>query len=100
MNHLDAVVTPTLPATAARKGQVDFQFGNVAEEISMSYVRTTAPFNVSGMPALSIPCGFDELGLPIGLQIATAPYREHTALRIANAYAIGTGWKLNPPPSI
>ena len=99
-NRLDAVITPTLPATAARKGQVDFQFGGVAEEISMSYVRTTAPFNVSGMPALSIPCGFDELDLPIGLQIATAPYCEHTALRIANAYAIGTGWKLNPPPSI
>ena len=100
INQLDAVVTPTLPATAARKGQVDFQFGNVAEEISVSYVRTTAPFNVSGMPALSIPCGFDELGLPIGLQIATAPYGEHTALRIANAYALGTGWQLDPPSSI
>ena len=100
INHLDAVITPTLPATAAQKGQVDFLFGNITEEISMSYVRTTAPFNVSGMPAMSIPCGFDGLGLPIGLQIATAPYCEHTAMRIANAYALSTGWQLNPPSGI
>lgn len=97
LHRLDALITPTLPATAARKGQSSFIFGNITEAIAVSYVRTTAPFNVSGIPALSVPCGFDSLGLPIGVQIATRPYHEHTALRIGNAYALAIGWRLAPP---
>ncbi|NQV97790.1 MAG: amidase [Acidimicrobiaceae bacterium] len=95
--NLDAVITPTLPATAAAKGQNDFLFGNSVEDISVSYVRTTAPFNVSGQPAISVPCGIDSNGLPIGLQIATRPYDEIIALRIANSFTLSTKWCLNSP---
>lgn len=97
LHRLDALITPTLPATAARKGQSNFDFGNITEAIAVSYVRTTAPFNVSGIPALNIPCGFDGAGLPIGVQIATRPYHEHTALRIGNAYELATDWRLAHP---
>jgi aspartyl-tRNA(Asn)/glutamyl-tRNA(Gln) amidotransferase subunit A len=93
-NNLNAVVTPSLPATAAKKNQDEFTFGDLSEHISVSYVRTTAPFNVSGQPAISVPCGFDSMGLPIGLQIATRPFDESSALRIANTYATSTDWQL------
>ena len=98
-NYLDAVITPSLPATAAKKGQKKFSFGDMTEDISVSYVRTTAPFNISGQPAISIPCGRDSTGLPIGLQIATRPYQESRALRIAHTFANGIGWSLLPPKS-
>jgi aspartyl-tRNA(Asn)/glutamyl-tRNA(Gln) amidotransferase subunit A len=88
------VITPSLPATAAKKNQDEFTFGDLSEHISVSYVRTTAPFNVSGQPAISVPCGFDSVGLPIGLQIATRPFDESSALRIANTYATSTDWQL------
>lgn len=93
-NNLNAVITPSLPATAAKKDQDEFTFDTFNEHISVSYVRTTAPFNVSGQPAITVPCGFDSMGLPIGLQIATKPYDESGALRIANAYATSTDWQL------
>jgi aspartyl-tRNA(Asn)/glutamyl-tRNA(Gln) amidotransferase subunit A len=96
-NNLNAVITPSLPATAAKKDQDEFTFDTLSEHISVSYVRTTAPFNVSGQPAISVPCGFDSMGLPIGLQIATRPFDETGALRIAHAYATSTDWQLVTP---
>ena len=85
-NRLDALVTPTLPATAAPKDADNFRFGDSAEPVTLAYVRTTGPFNLSGLPALSVPAGFDRDGLPIGLQIAAAPFDEETALRIGASF--------------
>jgi aspartyl-tRNA(Asn)/glutamyl-tRNA(Gln) amidotransferase subunit A len=48
--------------------------------------RLTYPFNLTGLPALSLPCGFDSRGLPVGLQIAGKPFDEATVLRVAQAY--------------
>ncbi len=96
-SNLNAVITPSLPATAAKKDQDEFSFETSSEHISVSYVRTTAPFNLSGQPAISVPCGFDTTGLPIGLQVATRPYDESGALRIAHAYATSTEWQVIAP---
>ena len=85
-NRLDALLTPTLPATAAPKDADDFRFGDTAEPVTLAYVRTTGPFNLSGLPALSVPAGFDRDGLPIGLQIATPPFDEETALRVGACF--------------
>jgi aspartyl-tRNA(Asn)/glutamyl-tRNA(Gln) amidotransferase subunit A len=49
-------------------------------------LRNTRPFNVWGLPAISVPCGFTKSGLPIGLQIAGAHWREDLVLRLAYAY--------------
>jgi aspartyl-tRNA(Asn)/glutamyl-tRNA(Gln) amidotransferase subunit A len=49
-------------------------------------VRTTAPFNLSGQPAISVPCGVDRDGLPVGLQIATRSGTDALALSIAHAF--------------
>ena len=85
-HRLDALVTPTLPATASPKSESEHVYGDRAESITTSYVRTTAPFNLSGQPAISVPCGFDGGGLPIGLQIATRAGDDRRALRIAAAF--------------
>lgn len=90
--RLAALVSPTLPATAALQDQEDFVYGEETEPVTISYVRTTAPFNLTGLPALSIPCGFDGGGLPIGLQIAGRPFDEATVLAIGHTYETATAW--------
>ncbi len=87
-NHegLDAVLAPTLPATAARIGQAAFDWDGVEEPVINAYVRTSAPGNLTGLPGLSLPCGFSNDGLPIGLQILGRPFAESTLLRIGAAY--------------
>ncbi len=70
------------------------------EVLARSVLTTnTIPFNVTGMPALSLPCGFTEAGLPIGLQIAGRRWNEVTVLRIAHAYEQATDWHTRRPPS-
>jgi Asp-tRNA(Asn)/Glu-tRNA(Gln) amidotransferase A subunit family amidase len=98
-NSLDALITPTLPATAAGKEQEEFEYDDLVEGVTLSYVRTTAPFNLSGLPALSVPCGYDGDGMPIGLQIAGRPFDEATVLRVGAAYEGATSWHLDSPPT-
>ncbi|MFC5994318.1 amidase [Pseudonocardia hispaniensis] len=95
---LDAVLAPTLPATAAKVGQTSFTWPDGQEEaVINSYVRTSAPGNLTGLPALSLPCGFDDTGLPIGLQIIGTPFAEPTVLRIGAAYETATDWSDRRP---
>lgn len=82
---LDAVLAPTLPNVAAKVGQKEFTHGE-AEAIIDSYVRLSAPGNLTGLPALSVPCGFDGQGLPIGLQVLGRPFDEATVLRVGAAW--------------
>ncbi len=96
--RLDVLASPTLPAAAARLEQQEFEFGGQAESVTLAYVRTTAPFNLSGQPALSVPCGFDRRGLPIGLQLAGRPFDESTVLRAGAAYEAASDWQGRPPP--
>lgn len=86
-HRLDALVAPTLPATAAPKDSPDQDVGDgLVEHIGWSNVRTTAPFNVTGQPAVSVPSGFDTQGLPIGIQFAARPGSDALALSVAAAY--------------
>ena len=59
--------------------------------------RNTLPFDVYGIPMISIPCGFTKAGLPIGLQIAGAPWAESTILALAQAYEQATEWHTRHP---
>lgn len=85
MHRIHVALSPTLPATAILKEQEEIDFGLVSEQATMSYVRTTAPFNLSGQPAITVPVGLDESQLPVGLQIAGKPYDEATVVRVARA---------------
>lgn len=98
---LDAVLAPTLPAVAARVGELAFTWPDGEEEpVINSYVRTSAPGNLTGLPALSVPCGFSAGGMPIGLQIIGRPFAEPTVLRVGAAYEAATDWSDRRPAGL
>ncbi len=79
------LITPTspIPAPAIADLKKDPEALRPAE---LELLRNTRPFNVWGLPTISIPCGVTKAGLPIGLQIAAPPWREDLALKLAYAY--------------
>jgi aspartyl-tRNA(Asn)/glutamyl-tRNA(Gln) amidotransferase subunit A len=85
---VEAIVTPQLPVTAPRIGQAAVSFGKVEEPVPAALTRFTRIYNLIGIPALSIPCGFSASGMPIGLQIAARPFDEETVLGIGCAYEV------------
>ena len=87
----DALILPTTPIAAP------VLEGEDAVERARLLTRLTAPFNITGLPALSVPCGFTTEGLPIGLQIASRAWNESGVLRIGYAYQEATEWhKMKP----
>ncbi len=95
---LDAVVCPTLPAAAAEVGQETFTFpGGTQTAVIDAWVHHSAPGNVTGLPALSVPCGFTSAGLPIGLQVIGRPFDEVGVLRVGQAYESATDWSTRRP---
>ncbi len=62
-------------------------------------LRNTRPFNVLGLPSISIPCGFSDSGLPLGLQITGGPGTEGMVLALAHAYEKQTAWHKRRPPT-
>jgi aspartyl-tRNA(Asn)/glutamyl-tRNA(Gln) amidotransferase subunit A len=88
--HIDLLVTPTTPGPAPSFATVldpDFPFAR----------SNMAPFNMTGLPALAVPCGFTETGLPLSLQIAGRPFDEATVLRAGHAYEQATDWHRRHP---
>ena len=81
---LDAVVLPTTPCAAPRIAGLD------AVATAPVLTRLTAPFNFTGLPAMSIPCGVTPEGLPVGLQIVGAPWAERRVLRVGRAYELAS----------
>jgi aspartyl-tRNA(Asn)/glutamyl-tRNA(Gln) amidotransferase subunit A len=94
----DAAIAPTLPATAAPADADTLPLPDGPEGVVPAYLRLCAPANAVGLPALSLPCGFDGAGLPIGLQLIGRPFGEATLLRIGSAYQRVTDWHLRRPP--
>jgi aspartyl-tRNA(Asn)/glutamyl-tRNA(Gln) amidotransferase subunit A len=86
---VDLLVTPTMPSPPVLIAQ-----GLAPTAVS---IRNTSPFDVLGLPAISVPCGFTTSGLPIGLQIVGAPFAETTVLALAHAYERETQWHLRHP---
>jgi aspartyl-tRNA(Asn)/glutamyl-tRNA(Gln) amidotransferase subunit A len=88
----DAILTPTAPTTAFKIGE------KIADPLQM-YLSDiyTISVNLAGLPALSLPCGFDGDGMPIGLQIIGKHFDEATVLRLAHAYEQATEWHKRKP---
>jgi aspartyl-tRNA(Asn)/glutamyl-tRNA(Gln) amidotransferase subunit A len=87
----DAIVMPTSPFPAT-------PIEGSPPHHALARVRNTMPFNVLGLPAISVPCGFTASGLPIGLQIVGRAFDEAGILRIAHAYEQATEWHRRRPP--
>ncbi len=97
LETVDVLLTPTTPITAPLIGQESVSYGTIEESVLGAMIRCTAPFNATHLPALSLPCGFNRSGLPIGLQIAGRPFDEATVLRVGHAYEQATAWHLLTP---
>jgi aspartyl-tRNA(Asn)/glutamyl-tRNA(Gln) amidotransferase subunit A len=91
-DKFDILISPTTPVTAPPIEGPD------AVSQAAVLTRFTAPFNLTGLPAISLPCGFDSLNLPVGLQIISAPWQESKILQAAFAYETATEWKKRRPP--
>ncbi|MBD0337611.1 MAG: Asp-tRNA(Asn)/Glu-tRNA(Gln) amidotransferase subunit GatA, partial [Cyanobacteria bacterium Co-bin13] len=90
--QVDVLVCPTSPTTAFKAGD------KVDDPISM-YLSDlmTIPVNLAGLPGMSLPCGFDEQGMPIGLQLISNVLREDLLFEVGYAYEQATGWHKRTP---
>jgi len=88
----DVIVTPTAPTTA-------FKLGEKTQDPLQMYLSDiyTISINLAGLPALSLPCGFDLEGMPVGLQIIGKPFDESTIFRVAYNYEQATEWHKQRP---
>jgi aspartyl-tRNA(Asn)/glutamyl-tRNA(Gln) amidotransferase subunit A len=91
--RVDVVAMPTSPVPAFRLGE------KVADPLQMYLVDVfTVSANLTGLPAISVPCGFTAARLPIGLQLTGRRFDEATLLRVADAYERDTAWSTQLPP--
>ena len=89
-DEIDVLLTPTVPIVAPAMAKLK-QNPEQLRPIELLLMRNTRPFNVWGIPAISVPCGFTGDGMPIGLQLATAPWKPDI-LHVAHAYERATEW--------
>jgi Asp-tRNA(Asn)/Glu-tRNA(Gln) amidotransferase A subunit family amidase len=96
---VDVLITPTTPVPPFTISELlgDLDQLRARELITL---RNTRAFNVLGLPAISVPCGFTKTGLPIGLQISGRPGDEATVLRLAHAYERETEWHKHEPAAV
>ena len=91
----DLIMGPTSPTTA-------FRLGEKMDDPLLMYLNDifTTPANLAGLPGMSVPCGFDSKGLPVGLQIMGNYFAEARMLNVAHQYQQVTDWHLRVPPGI
>ena len=90
--EVDVLISPTAPTTAFKAGE------KTADPLSM-YLSDlmTIPVNLAGLPGMSLPCGFDEQGLPVGMQLISNVLREDIIFNTAYAYEQATEWHQKQP---
>lgn len=96
LREVDLFLTPTTLAPAPPR-EDDRTAGQRDAAAARLLTSCTSPFNLTGLPAISVPCGFTKDGLPIGLQLAAGPWREALLLRAARAYERATEWHERHP---
>ncbi|MEL6555955.1 MAG: amidase family protein, partial [Cyanobacteria bacterium J06621_11] len=88
---VDILVSPTAPSTAFKTGEND-------DPLSMYLLDLmTIPVNMAGLPGMSVPCGFDDNGMPIGLQLVSNVLREDLLFEAGYAYEQATNWHKTDP---
>ncbi|MCS6951940.1 MAG: amidase [Bryobacterales bacterium] len=95
--HADCLFTPTTPTAAPRIGQNTLEFDGASEDVRLASTRLVRAVNVLGLPALSLPCGFNREGLPLGLHIIGRPFEEAFLLRVAAALEDATDFHSRKP---
>ncbi|MGZ4854025.1 MAG: amidase [Candidatus Angelobacter sp.] len=94
--RIDLILTPTTPILTPTFSELQAAPDQLRNK-EMIMLRNTRPFNVYGLPSVSLNCGFSKSGLPIGLQITGAPGNEGTVLALAHTYQKQSDWHLQRP---
>jgi len=97
MQDVDVIVGPTCPVVAPRIDQETATIDGNRLRLQKIVGMFTQPFNVTGQPAVSVPCGFSRSGLPIGLQIAGRLWEDQVVLNVAYAFQMETDWHRRRP---
>jgi aspartyl-tRNA(Asn)/glutamyl-tRNA(Gln) amidotransferase subunit A len=92
---VDVLVTPTIPIPTITLAEMSKDV-STSMQLGAAYLRNTSPFNVYGIPTISVPCGFTRSGLPIGLQVTGPNGGEAMVFRVAAAYERATEWHKAP----
>jgi aspartyl-tRNA(Asn)/glutamyl-tRNA(Gln) amidotransferase subunit A len=95
--EVDAIVAPTVPVPAPLIGAESVQIEGEQIGLRPAIVGHSRPANFTGLPAISIPCGFTRDGLPVGLQLIGRAFDEATLLRIALSYEREHDWRARHP---
>ncbi|MGD9527679.1 amidase [Pseudonocardia sp.] len=101
LERADVLACPTLPFTATPLGDVMVEIdAGEPEDMLSAIMQFTGLPSLTGLPAISLPVGFDDAGLPIGLQLIGKPFAEATLLRIAHAFQQATTFHTAAPPPV
>jgi len=99
MERYDLLLTPTLPVAAFAAGDDEPPRADGRTDVTpLDWTPFTYPFNLTGQPAATVPCGFDAEGLPIGLQIVGRWHDDATVLRASAAFEAAAPWADSVPP--
>ena len=98
MSAHDILLAPAVPVGAPRIDASVVEIGGASESKLALMPRLTRPFNICGIPTVSVPCGFTSDSMPIGMQIAARPFEDALALQAAHAYEQATDWHTRRPP--
>lgn len=97
LGRFDLVATPTLRSRVPTRAETDIDADPDNWDRFMDLSRNTRPFNYLGLPTISIPAGFDDRGLPVGLQLAARPFAEARLLQVADAFQREADWHRRTP---
>ena len=98
LDEVDLLAGPTEPVTAPKLLATQVEVGEETLGTTAALTQYTRPYNITGFPAITVPCGFSDQELPIGLQLAGRPFDDQTVLRAAHAYEQATDWRRRRPP--
>ncbi|MBZ5601708.1 MAG: amidase [Acidobacteriia bacterium] len=94
-SSVDLLITPTTPVPPS---PIEGSGSDITAGGASSSLRNTSPFDVYGLPTISVPCGFTASGLPIGIQISGPNFAEARVLALAHAFEQATTWHTRRPP--
>jgi aspartyl-tRNA(Asn)/glutamyl-tRNA(Gln) amidotransferase subunit A len=97
MAGVDVIITPATAVPATKLGESVVTIDGKEEELFRVLARISSPFDMTGLPALALPCGLTKRGLPVGLQIVGHPFAEDVVLQIGHAYEQATDWSKRRP---
>lgn len=98
MTRVDVIAMPVVPFPAWPVGAATVTIDGVEEGLMPGLTRYCPPFNITGQPAVAVPCGFDDAGLPLSVQLAGRLHEDALVLKVADAYQRATDWHLRVAP--